>query len=93
MKQIINYFLVSLIMLTGSAKAYDAGFRSFKWNFIFRLWHPLTWLLYIIMIIPCAFMGEKIGYVVPVKLNKFYLNKHKEKQLIWGSWWVVMKDI
>lgn len=39
---------------------------------VFRWWHPLCWCLFIIMIPPCAFVGEKVQEVVPFRVSKFW---------------------
>lgn len=93
MKKLLNYIWISLFMLSGCAKAYDRGYQGFKWDFVFNKWHPFTWLLYIIALIPSAIIGEKITYMVPIKLGKFYYEKDLKNELIWGTWWQVMKDI
>jgi len=48
---------------------------------IFRAWHPVTWLLLVVMVLPCAVMGEKLTQAVPMRLSKFWINNHK--QLRW----------
>ena len=49
---------------------------------IFRAWHPVTWLALLLMIIPCAVMGEKLTDVVPMRLSKFWVNNHKQLQWV-----------
>ena len=48
---------------------------------IFRAWHPVTWLLLVVMLIPCALQGEQLLYVVPLKLSIFW--KQNLDQLQW----------
>lgn len=54
-------------------------------NGIFRWWHPLTWLLIIILIIPCAIMGERITDVFPVRLNAYWRTRRAQVQ--WVTPW------
>lgn len=39
---------------------------------VFRAWHPVTWLLLVVMVVPCALWGEKLFDVVPLRLSKFW---------------------
>lgn len=93
MRKYLLYFTISIIILSGAARAYDRGYQSLKWDFVYRKWHPLTWLIYLIALIPSAIIGEKITYMVPTKLEEFYNEKNQKGELIWGTWWQVIKDI
>lgn len=64
----MNKFGVAL-WATGCARLHKDG-NGF--NAVFRAWHPVTWILFIIMIIPCAVLGEKITDVIPTRLSYFW---------------------
>lgn len=51
------------------------------WGAVFRWWHPLTWVLFIAMIIPCAIFGEPIFNVIRLRLSPFW--KVNLSQLQW----------
>lgn len=59
--------------------------RLFKdgdgFSFVFRWWHPLTYVLLVIMVLPCAILGEKLFEVIPMRLSTFW-RTHSE-QLQW----------
>ncbi len=39
---------------------------------VFRPWHPVTWLVLVALVLPCALLGEQLTYVVPLRLPKFW---------------------
>lgn len=46
-----------------------------------RAWHPVTWLILVLMVVPCALMGERLLHVVPLRLSSFW--KQNLDQLQW----------
>lgn len=66
------------IWFTGAIRMHADG-EGFKE--IWRPWHPMTWLFLVLMVLPCALAGEKLTYVVPLKLSKFW--KENRDQLQW----------
>jgi hypothetical protein len=49
---------------------------------IFRPWHPLTWLVLFVMVLPCALMGERLTAVVPLRLSKFWQDNRDQLQWV-----------
>ena len=58
-----------LVYLSGAARYHDDGDTI---GVVFRWWHPVSWLLVLALIIPCAVMGERIGDTVPFRLSKYW---------------------
>lgn len=58
-----------IVYLTGAARFHDDGDGV---TAIFRWWHPLTWVLALVMIIPCAIVGEKISEAIPLRISKWF---------------------
>jgi hypothetical protein len=54
------------------------------WSAVFRPWNPATWILFIVMIPVCAFMGEKIFDVIPMRVSSKHFQKYPE-ELIWWT--------
>lgn len=52
---------------------------------VFRAWHPVTWLLMVLLIVPCALAGEKLSHAVPTKLSPFWTAN--KDQLQWVHPW------
>jgi hypothetical protein len=53
------------------------GFRP-----VFRVWHPVTWLVWLVLLIPCAIAGERIGDAVPIRLSKFWQQNRDQLQFV-----------
>lgn len=48
---------------------------------IFRIWHPATWLMYIVFTPLAGIIGEKVTDILPTRLTLFW---HKNRdQLQW----------
>lgn len=47
----------------------------------FRLWHPVTWLLLILAIIPCILFGTKVTEVIPVNWDPKYVRKYLDEPM------------
>jgi len=43
---------------------------------VYRWWHPLSWLLVVAMVIPCAVLGEPLKDAVPFRVSKYWRNNH-----------------
>jgi hypothetical protein len=61
--------LLVLIWAAGCARIYKDRDSQ---NAVFRAWHPVTWLLRVAMVVPCAVAGEKLDAAVPTKLPVFW---------------------
>lgn len=48
---------------------------------VFRWWNPLSLVLWVVMLVPCALLGERINEVVPFALSKYW--KKNYAQLRW----------
>lgn len=73
--------LGKLLYYTGAVRIYkitDTGGDG-----LFRVWHPLTWLCYLILLIPCAVEGERIGDSIKTKLPPYYQEKDDRGELYW----------
>lgn len=70
------------LWLVGSIKMYKDGDL---FSPMFRWWHPITWFCFVLVLIPCAVVGEKITTVVPLKLKDFW--KQNKEQLQWVKPW------
>ncbi len=69
-----------LLWWTGVCRVHEDGDG---WAAVFRPWHPLTWVVFLVMIPICALVGEPIFEVVPMRVNP-YFREYPEK-LIWWS--------
>lgn len=54
------------------------GFQS-----IFRWWHPMTWILMLILVPFCAIYGEPLLNVVPLDITDFWKKPENNVQLQW----------
>lgn len=66
------------LWFTGTVRLHADG-DGFKE--IWRPWHPVTWLFLVVMVVPCAILGEKLSYAVPMRLSDFW--KDNIDQLQW----------
>jgi hypothetical protein len=64
-----------VVYLTGAARFHDDGDGV---TGVFRWWHPVTWLLFLGLIIPCAVVGERISNAVPLRVSKWFRD-HPER--------------
>jgi hypothetical protein len=60
-------------------------------SYVFRRWHPLTYLLMVVMVVPCAVVGEKLSTTVPLSLSKFW--QANRDQLQWVAPWTVIETL
>lgn len=49
---------------------------------VFRAWHPGTWLLLVVMAVPCALWDEKLFDVAPLRLSKFWRDNIDQLQRV-----------
>jgi hypothetical protein len=75
----VRQVLFVTFWLSGSVRMYKDGDG---FGGVFRAWHPVTWLLLVLMLVPCALMGEKLTGVVPMKLSKFWLDNANQMQWV-----------
>src|ERR1035437_6620456 len=54
---------------------------------LFRWWHPLTWIWLLVMIPFCAVVGEKISWVVPLKLDGFWKEAENAEHIQFVAPW------
>ena len=59
----------------GVVRPYLDGDRA---NAVFRRWHPLSYLVWIIALPLCGIFGEMVGEVVPFSVGSFF-KKHPER--------------
>jgi hypothetical protein len=77
---------VKIMYFTGAAKLYHYGSYSSGVGFVnglFRRWHPITWLLFIGLLIPCTFSGIKIASAIPFDMLEYY---KRPENLKWVTW-------
>lgn len=67
------------IYLTGCLRLHKDGDGV---SGVFRFWHPLTWIILVVMVLPCALMGEKLTSVVPLRLSKFWTDNIGQLQRV-----------
>ena len=68
--------------LTGSVRLFrDGG----GYSYVFRAWHPITWLAILAMIVPCALLGAPLREVVPLRLSAYWAQRRAHIQ--WVSPW------
>jgi hypothetical protein len=70
------------LWLTGCVRMFKDGDG---FSCVFRWWHPVTYLLMLVMLVPCALMGEKLLKVIPLKLSAFW--QENSDQLQWVAPW------
>lgn len=68
-----------LLWFTGCVKLHKDA-NSFKC--VFRRWHPLTWLLAVLMILPCALSGTKLSEAIPLNLTEFWVKNMDQLQWV-----------
>lgn len=66
------------LWFTGCARMYVDGDQL---DVVYRWWHPVTLALIVIMLIPCALLGERLFDTVPVCLPR-HLDFHRH-DLTW----------
>lgn len=76
------------LYLTGCFRLHKDGDGT---KAIFFWWHPLTWVLLLVMVVPCALLGEKLMDVVPMRLSKFW--KANAEQLQWVKPWTRLDSL
>lgn len=47
---------------------------------VWRWWHPLSWVMWMVMLPICGFVGERIAEVVPFRLTKYWRARKGEIQ-------------
>lgn len=63
------HLLGRVLWATGAMRLHADG-SSFQ--AIWRIWHPVTWLVLALAVIPCAVAGERLFRVVPLRLSEFW---------------------
>ncbi len=78
--------LARILWWTGVLRLYADGDG---WSPAFRWWHPLTWILWIGFLPVCGIVGEPIGKVVPLHLEREFrdtLRAHPKNRVLWTPW-------
>lgn len=63
------------ICLTGCVRLYRDGGAVGN---LFRWWHPMTWLIWVITLQWCGIVGEKVSDVVPLRLPEYWRKRRNE---------------
>lgn len=77
-----------LLWATGCVRLYKDGDG---FSALFRAWHPVTWLVALLVLVPCAVVGERLSVVVPVRLSRFW--KRNRQQLQWVQPWTRLDQL
>jgi len=77
-----------VLWFTGMMRLYRDGNTA---SAIFRAWHPLTWLLLVVLILPCAILGEKLTEAVPLRLSNFW--RQRRGAIQWVSFWTDLNSL
>ena len=77
-----------VLWLTGSMRLFRDGNGV---SAVMRPWHPLTWVLLILAILPCAIMGVKLTEAVPLTLSRFW--KLNRQHLYWVTPWTDLNTL
>lgn len=77
-----------LLWATGCVRLYKDGDG---FGTLFRAWHPVTWLVALLVLVPCALMGERLAEVVPIRLSKFW--QRNRQQLQWVQPWTRLDQL
>lgn len=72
-------FVGVLIWITGAVRMHKDG-DGFK--AIWRVWHPVTWLIAVILVVPCAITGVALKEVFPIQLSKFWVEHADQLQFV-----------
>ena len=68
-----------VLWMTGCVRLHKDG-DAFEG--IFRPWHPVTWALLVLAVLPCALTGSRLLEVVPLRLNSFWQKNKAQLQLV-----------
>lgn len=74
----MNWFGIA-VWATGCARLYKDGDGV---DVIFRKWHPMTWLLYVVLTPLCGILGEKVTDVLPTRLSLFWTKNIDQLQWV-----------
>lgn len=77
-----------LLWATGCVRLHKDG-DGFKE--IYRLWHPVTWLMAPVVLVLCGVMGEKFSTVFPIRVSPFW-ERHRD-QLQWVTPFTRLSDL
>lgn len=54
---------------SGAMRVHDDGDGV---SSVFRPWHPLSWVMWIVLLPVCGILGERISSVVPFRAGKYF---------------------
>jgi len=78
----MNPLLKKNLTTTGKIIYYTGCVRLFKdgdgYGQLFRWWHPISWIIWIIALQVCGIVGEPVNEVVPMTLNRYWRVRKKE---------------
>lgn len=82
-------FIGVFLWLTGALWMFKNS--DYSCDYVFYWWHPMTWLTYAILVIPCGIVGESVKDQVPVKLSDFW--KRNIQQMRWVYPWTDLNKV
>jgi hypothetical protein len=66
-----------VIRLTGAFRAFKDGDGV---SIVWRWWHPISWLMTVILFPVCAVVGERIAVAVPFRLSGYWRARREKIQ-------------
>ena len=48
------------------------------YSILFRWWHPLSWIVWIVTIQICGIVGEEVNRAIPFRLSPYWREHKKE---------------
>lgn len=67
-----------VLWFTGAARLYKDGDG---FSAVWRWWHPVTWLLLVTLVLPCALIGQPLLQVVALRLAPYW--RRRRTQVLW----------
>jgi hypothetical protein len=64
-----------LLRLTGCVRFFRDGDG---FGYVFRPWHPVSWMTWLAVLPYCGMVGERIGEAVPMRLSPYWEERRGE---------------
>jgi hypothetical protein len=64
-----------ILKMTGCVKYYKDGGST---GHVFRWWHPLSWIMWFVILLICGFVGEKVNEQAPFTIKGYWKEHIKE---------------